>query len=558
MSCIFKKYKIVFVVLLLSLLAITSNAMAVDCAALYKEIKSLLAQPEAKKAAVLTKKLNTLDCDTSQPEYLRNLNNLALLHDHLHDYALAERLYKKALQLVQKRVGLQHPDYAQQLDNLAHLYMDSAAFKHAEEVFQQALSIRKKALGENHPDYGHSLNNLAGLYYQHGDNEKAAELYDKATAIWQNHHGEEHPHYVTAINNQAWNHLESGDHSKALELFEHSLKKREQIHGEEGHHEIANTLTGLAHAHHQDGRPEKAESLLRRALPLLHHESHASMRWQVQHHFSQSLAAQGHIGAAVLFGKHALDSLHGLRHTSGKTEKNSHQIFLADKNRLYTEMVDLLMEQGRINESHHVMKMLREEELFDFLHRDKNHGIQHSSEPVYASHEEEWVNRYQALNQNLADLNHKRGLLRKSLKNTYNQSIKKQLKELEQSLASTRQKLEKYFDHLKEKFPDHAPLEKEDLQHLHQLQAELAKAGKGTVALHYMIGKDQLNIILTTKDKQISYQVEVKNKLLKHKIRSFRSAVQNLTKSPKLEAAALYQYLIAPIADQLHPQETTH
>ena len=114
MSCIFKKSKIVFIVLLTSLLASTSNAMATDCAALYKVVKSSLAQPEGKKAAALTKKLNTLDCDTSQPEYLRNLNNLALLHDHLHDYALAERLYKQALQIVQKRVGIQHLDYAQQ------------------------------------------------------------------------------------------------------------------------------------------------------------------------------------------------------------------------------------------------------------------------------------------------------------------------------------------------------------------------------------------------------------------------------------------------------------
>jgi len=525
--------------------------LGAGCANMYNQIKLFLKNPDANTAADITQKIALAQCDQNSPEYLIILNNLALLNDHVHHYEKGESLYKQVLEVIQNRVGKEHADYAKGLDNLAHLYMDSGAFNHAEEILEQALAIRKRVLGEEHPDYGHTLNTLAGIYYQHGEQQRAGELFQQAAAIWQNHYGEEHPHAITAVNNQAWNHLESGDHKQAIRLFEKTLQNRENIHGDDGHHEVANTLTGLAHAHTQDGNPEHAEKLLRRALPMLHHDSHTSLLWQVQHYMSQNLAAQGHTGAAVLFGKKALESLHGLKHTAGKQKKDSHQVFMADKGKVYREIVDLLMQQGRVNESHHIVNMLREEELLDFLHRDKESGIQHSLEPVYAPHEEEWIERYAAINQNLADFNRRRGILLKKNSSGENVGIQVRIDEVEQQIISTEKSLHKYLDDLKQEYPEHAPLETDDLEHLHELQEELTKAGPGTVALHYILADDGLHIILTTLDKQTAHRVAVKDSVIKEKIRLFRSVAQNLTRSPKLEAKALYQYLIAPIEQEL-------
>jgi len=502
-------------------------------------------------------------CDKKHPDYLLHLNKLAQVHYHLNDFAGAEQLYTQALEYLAEYYGVKHLSYAEGLDNLAKLHMQSRAYKHAEVLYQQALTIRKNNLGEQHSDYAHSLNNLAGLFYQQGNTKGAEKFYKQAIEIWRDSHGKEHPHYATAVNNQAWNQLASGNHEKALELFEHSLQQREKIHGDDGHHDIANTLTGLAHAHHKAGRPEQSEALLRRALPLLHHDSHQDLRWQVQHHFSQSLAAQGHTGAAILFAKHTLENLHGLRHQVGKIETDSHKVFLNDKTAVYTEIVELLLQQGRTNESHQVMRMLREEEFFDYIHRDKhvqkNSGIKlgkksevkHTAEPVYAPHEEEWVDRYDKINQQLADINQTRGLLKKNSQTPSSLSHKAKIKEIEKNHLSTHQAFDDFFDDLKINFPEHEELEKEDLIHLHQLQDGLAKVGHGAIFIHYLLGKKQLHIIITTPKTQISRQVDVSKEVLENEIRAYRQATQNITKLPHKEALALYRHLIDPIKEDL-------
>ena len=41
-------------------------------------------------------------------------------------------------------------------------------YAEAEPLFRRSLEIREKRSGADHPDYATSLNNLAGLYQDHG------------------------------------------------------------------------------------------------------------------------------------------------------------------------------------------------------------------------------------------------------------------------------------------------------------------------------------------------------------------------------------------------------
>lgn len=535
----------------LGLFFVPLQLMANECANLHKRLDPLLTHPESKPAHQWLASWETHGCHQAHNNDPELIKKIAGLLEHVNDYREAERWYEEYLLLIKTQKGEMNLSYVDVLDKLGHLYLETGAEKHAEKNFRKALEIRQKLLGESHSETAHSINNLAGVYYQRGDTETAGKLFKQAAEIWRSHHGEEHHHYATAINNQAWNHLESGDHHKAVELFEHSLEQRTKLHGTEGHHDIANSLTGLAHAYHLTGATEKAEPLLRKALPLLHHDKHTDMLWQVQHHFSQNLASQGHTGAAIFLAKHALENLHSRRVKVGKVEKDSHKAFLADKDRLYAEMIELLMQQGRVNESHHVIEMLREEEFFDFIHRDKHSGVAHTIEPVYAPHEEEWERRYQQINQRMAALNRTRGML-KQYKTSDSESQKKEkLQQIDTDLDSVHKQLDDFLDDLKTEFPEHKGLEEEDLAHLRALQTELKNAGNGTVALHYLVGEQRIHIILTTPEQQISRDVDVNRAELSKKVRAFRSATQNLTKPPLQEAQALYQILVEPIAQDL-------
>ncbi|MDZ4723543.1 MAG: tetratricopeptide repeat protein, partial [candidate division Zixibacteria bacterium] len=54
------------------------------------------------------------------------------------------------------------------MNNLAGLYNTQGQYALAEPLYKRALEIREKALGPDHPDVALSLNNLAFLYNTQG------------------------------------------------------------------------------------------------------------------------------------------------------------------------------------------------------------------------------------------------------------------------------------------------------------------------------------------------------------------------------------------------------
>ena len=73
----------------------------------------------------------------------------------LGQYAEAEPLLQRALQIREKALGPEHPDVATSLNNLAVLYRAQGRYAEAEPLYQRALKIREKALGPEHPDARH-------------------------------------------------------------------------------------------------------------------------------------------------------------------------------------------------------------------------------------------------------------------------------------------------------------------------------------------------------------------------------------------------------------------
>jgi len=67
---------------------------------------------------------------------------------------------KKALEVAETSVGVDHPDVATSLNNLAGLYDTQGQYASAEPLYKRSLAIKEKALGPDHPSMAASLNNL--------------------------------------------------------------------------------------------------------------------------------------------------------------------------------------------------------------------------------------------------------------------------------------------------------------------------------------------------------------------------------------------------------------
>jgi len=110
------------------------------------------------------------------PQTAGMLNKLAALYHSQENYAVAERLYKRALKVSKKKAGDQHREAATILNNLASLYHDQERYSKAESLYKQSLAIVEKVFGPNHPKVATRLRNLMDLYRVQGRKKEAASL----------------------------------------------------------------------------------------------------------------------------------------------------------------------------------------------------------------------------------------------------------------------------------------------------------------------------------------------------------------------------------------------
>ena len=118
-----------------------------------------------------------------EPDNALYLNGLGVHLVTLGDYAAAEPLFQRSLEILEKALGKDHPSVAESLNNLALLYYAQGRYELVEPLYIRSLAIRKKTLGKNHPDVAGSLNNLALLYYAQGRYEPAEPLYTRSLVV---------------------------------------------------------------------------------------------------------------------------------------------------------------------------------------------------------------------------------------------------------------------------------------------------------------------------------------------------------------------------------------
>jgi CHAT domain-containing protein/Tfp pilus assembly protein PilF len=221
-----------------------------------------------------------------------SLQELVTLYNRMGDYAKAEPLCKRALQIYEKALGPEHPVATQCLDNLATIYQEMGDYAKAEPLFQRALKlvtesaerdalsnkVELKGFGPEPPDAervkallnlgtARSLDLLAELYRAMRDYAKAEPLFQRALKIRETALGPEDLVTAMSLNSLALLYLDMGDYAKAEPLFQRSLKICEKARGPE-HPDTASSLNNLAVVYENMGDYAKAEPLHQRALKI--------------------------------------------------------------------------------------------------------------------------------------------------------------------------------------------------------------------------------------------------------------------------------------------------
>jgi tetratricopeptide (TPR) repeat protein len=111
------------------------------------------------------------------------LYNLAILRRQQGQLDEAGQLYRRGLEIRERKQGPNHPDVATVLNNLAALEAARGRYDAAQPLLERALTIRETVLGNQHILTAESMNNLALLYAAQGNATAAEPLYQRAIAV---------------------------------------------------------------------------------------------------------------------------------------------------------------------------------------------------------------------------------------------------------------------------------------------------------------------------------------------------------------------------------------
>jgi Tfp pilus assembly protein PilF len=196
-----------------------------------------------------------------------SLNNLAELCRRQGEYGEAEPLYKRSLRLRETTLGPDHPTVATSLSNLAALYFEEEDFAKAEPLFERSLAIRERSLGSDHPDVATSLNNLAALYRAQGKYVEAEPLQKRSLAMLEKTLGPNHPTVAKSLANLSALYFRKGEYTESESLLQRSLAITEELLGPD-HPDVGVMLNNLAGLYVAQGKDLEAESLYRRSLEI--------------------------------------------------------------------------------------------------------------------------------------------------------------------------------------------------------------------------------------------------------------------------------------------------
>lgn len=517
------------------------------------QVTGELEQAEAhfdKALRLRTKVLGPAHADTADSQIY--LGGLHLLQGR---YADAEKLLLAAAPNEPREISGRHTTPAGAYRLLGTLYYGLGDLERAEENTRIYLDILGNVFASDHPEIATGNNGLALIAYQRGDFDAAKALAEQVLQIRKKKFGLNHGFtgdsllFLSRIEEARGNPEQSKRHLReALAVYE--------THLETDNYRILSGKLALASAHAKAGEMDAAKSLCEDILvsPQLRHTK--ELEWNTLLLYSTVLNKSGRRDAAILFGKRAVNIVQGLRAGIISMDEALQKLFVQERDTAFRSLASLLAEEGRLPEAQQVVRMIKEEEHFNYVRRDTGRGSIRNSTATYTAREKNGMTHYDEISGRLAAIATEYDALLRKKKDGLNPDDSARFKQLREDLRIAKRAFRAFLGQLiaeVEAGGGQRAMEigEKNLKDLKALQGTLRALGDGTVLVHYLITDDKLHIIVTTGRVQIVRSVDVEQRVLNHRVSELAEAFSNLQGNPVPDAQAIYDLILAPIADDL-------
>jgi len=249
---------------------------------------------------------------------------------------------------------------------------------------------------------------------------------------------------------------------------------------------------------------------------------------------------------SILYGKQSVNLYQELRTNIQGLDKEIQKTYLKSVEVTYRFLADILIAQGRIAEAEQVLAMLKEEEYLSYLRRDDAVAADLKGRISLSPAERKAFEDYEKFAGEITRSAQEFGTLEKKktalpLGESLSAKDQKQYDVLKAKYDAAVTVFGKYLDDLKVKF---SKFDKRVAVVESDTQGLLKKLKQPrTVIISTIVGKDRLNLIVTTSDIQKAHTVDVKAKDLNKLVADFRAALKNPWVDPRPLGKKLYDKL---------------
>lgn len=204
-------------------------------------------------------------------------------------------------------------------------------------------------------------------------------------------------------------------------------------------------------------------------------------------------------------------------------DKEIRQSYLETEKNTCRFLANLLMDAGRIPETQLVLDMLKEEEFFQFIRRDRSYTLPTYRQLDFNEFERKWLQKYDIIMKNLSKITGEYYILNN--KKIKKEAEKKRLEALEIILKKSQDSYHQYLWELKADFAQHnkdikngkykAFIMTENARSLQSTLKTLDKKEEGkNAALNFLVHDGKVRMIITTPDSQLPVSAIIEEKKL--------------------------------------------
>jgi len=195
------------------------------------------------------------------------MHNLAVLYAERGRLDEAEDLQRRALGAWERTRGADDPKTATAMLTLANLLRDRNRLDEAEELYSRSADIRRATLGPDHPELANNLEGIGGIRSRRGRPAEALAFYREAQALREAAFGPDHPDLLYGLYGMGEELRAMGRFDEAEPLYRRALEMAERSVGVE-HPVTAHILFGIGAVLSERGRYDRAERFLARSLEV--------------------------------------------------------------------------------------------------------------------------------------------------------------------------------------------------------------------------------------------------------------------------------------------------